>query len=175
MLGEVWWFRGLSRERVCSLATLGPVGFWPKMPGTWGSLLGLFYYTVVFHGLNGWAYGALLCGTLWASVGICGAAARHFGKKDPQCVILDEFAAIPVCFIGLGEFLDRAPAWPTLLLGFLLFRFFDIFKPLGIARLQNYPGGLGIVLDDGAAGLATAVCLHGLAYFWGKAWLSLTL
>ncbi|PIP58858.1 MAG: hypothetical protein CO175_07580 [Verrucomicrobia bacterium CG_4_9_14_3_um_filter_43_20] len=49
-------------------------------------------------------------------------------QKDPPEVILDEFVAIPVCFFGRGYLFDRYPVWFILLLGFILFRFFDILK-----------------------------------------------
>ena len=55
--------------------------------------------------------------------------------------------------------------WPVLLAGFMLFRLFDIFKPLGISKLQNFPGGLGCVIDDVAAAAASCAVLHLVLYF----------
>jgi phosphatidylglycerophosphatase A len=54
----------------------------------------------------------------------------------------------------------------VVLAGFGLFRFFDILKPLGISRLQNWPGGWGIVADDFAAALAACGALHLGAWLW---------
>lgn len=54
----------------------------------------------------------------------------------------------------------------TLLAGFALFRFFDIAKPWGIARLQRLPGGWGVVVDDLAAALATCATLHLGVWLW---------
>jgi phosphatidylglycerophosphatase A len=58
------------------------------------------------------------------------------------------------------------PAWQILLAGFALFRFYDILKPLGIGRLQDLPGGWGVVADDLGAALATAVTLHLAHWTW---------
>lgn len=154
--------KALPRHWVCPIATLGPVGFKTKAPGTLGSFLGLFYYTTIFHPLSGLIYGIAMALSIWFSIHICGAAEAHFGQKDPGYVILDEFVAMPLCFLGLGSFLNAVPAWPTLLLGFALFRFYDILKPFGIKRLQRLPGGQGVVYDDVAAALLTCVTLHAL-------------
>lgn len=95
----------------------------------------------------------------WA-VGICGEAELRLGKVDPGEVILDEYVAMPLCFLGWSELTLTWPAWAVLLAGFALFRFFDILKPLGIARLQNLPSGWGVVLDDLAAALVACGGLH---------------
>jgi phosphatidylglycerophosphatase A len=55
-------------------------------------------------------------------------------------------------------------AWLVVLLGFFFFRLFDVLKPFGIKRLQDYPGGVGVVIDDVAAGVATAFVLYALAF-----------
>jgi phosphatidylglycerophosphatase A len=59
--------------------------------------------------------------------------------------------------------------WAVLLAGFALFRLFDITKPLGIARLQNLPGGWGVVIDDTAAALAACATLHAVVWLWPHA------
>ena len=86
---------------------------------------------------------------------ICGAAAALIGRKDPPEVVLDEAACIPLVFLG-----QPVLGWSWLLVGFLLFRLFDIAKPLGIHRLQALPSGLGIVADDVAAALLANATLH---------------
>ena len=83
-------------------------------------------------------------------------------------IVLDEFVAVPLVFFGLGGtngLIAYYGGWPILLLGFGLFRFFDILKPLGISRLQNLHGGVGCVADDLAAALASCICLHLLLQF----------
>jgi len=54
----------------------------------------------------------------------------------------------------------------VLLAGFVLFRIFDIAKPFGISKLQNLPGGLGCVVDDLAAGIASCIVLHLILHFF---------
>jgi phosphatidylglycerophosphatase A len=73
--------------------------------------------------------------------------ARATGGKDPQIVVIDEVA---------GQLLTLAAApvaWKTLLVGFILFRGFDIVKPPPARNLERLPEGLGIVMDDVAAGI----------------------
>ena len=145
------------------LATLGPIGRKLPAPGTFGSLVGLAVYYLL------WAPGAIEPAIIHSAFGIlvllsipiCGKAARLLNKKDPQEVILDEFVAQPLVFLGIQ--------WPSppsvnsvcivLGLGFALFRVLDILKPLGIGKLQHLPGGTGIVADDIAASLVAAPCL----------------
>ena len=69
-------------------------------------------------------------------------------------------------FVGELPYNQRVEqrGWLVLLVGFLLFRLFDILKPLGIKKLQDYPGGVGVVLDDVAAGFATCISLFLLAF-----------
>jgi phosphatidylglycerophosphatase A len=142
------------------LATLGPVGRLPA-PGTWGSLVGIPWALLVWGGSLGpgipWV---LLSGSLAAGVLLCGMAEKSLGRRDPGEVIFDEFAAIPLCFIGLPTLTEGVPSWFVLLAGFSLFRVLDILKPAGLRRLQDLPGGWGVMADDVAAALATCALLH---------------
>ena len=100
------------------------------------------------------------------AVGICGEAEVRLGQADPGEVILDEFVAMPLCFLGWTTLAADWPAWVVLVAGFAAFRFFDILKPLGISRLQRLPAGWGVVVDDLAAGLAACAALHGGHAVW---------
>ena len=74
---------------------------------------------------------------------------------------------MPLVFLGWrGGYPAELPVWVALVAGLGLFRFFDILKPLGIARLQRWPGGWGIVADDFAAALAACGTLHLGAALW---------
>lgn len=160
------WLRILPDALVLGPATLGPLGRRLPAPGTWGSLAGLLAYAVLFRGAGA---GALLAGTAVAAVAaalLCGEAEARLGRSDPGCVVLDEVIALPLCFLGWGELTAAHPAWQVLLAGFALFRFYDILKPLGISRLQDLPGGWGVVADDLGAALATAVTLHLANWAW---------
>lgn len=153
---------------VLQLATLGPLGMRLKAPGTWGSLAGLLWYTLFFHPLGETGLIILAVLTSLLAVGICGQAENILRRRDPGEVILDEMVAIPFCFLGVMPILASGGEpryWVVGLLAFGLFRFFDILKPLGITKLQEFNGGWGVVLDDIAAALATCLCLHLLIRF----------
>lgn len=172
-LAQPIWPRFLPSSLVLAVATLGPLGRRRRAPGTWGSAAGLLYFTVFFWPLSflpgsaGWIALFSLPG-LYLAVAFCGEAEFRLGRRDPPEAILDEFTAMPLCFLGWRGVLDVAhqQPWAVFLAGFALFRLFDIAKPLGIRRLQDLPGGWGIVVDDVAAALAACVALHGLAWFW---------
>lgn len=153
------WARVLPSPLVEHIATLGPLGFMTKAPGTIGSVAGMVLYVVFLWGADPLAH-LIACALLaFVGIGICTEAERRMQKNDPPEVIYDEFVAMPLVYIGIpmgALSLD----WLALLVGFILFRFFDIAKPLGISRLQNLPGGAGVMMDDLAAALASAVCLH---------------
>ena len=160
------WPRSLPTALVVGLATLGPVGRRLPAPGTWGSLVGVGYFWILFPLLPWW--GNLLVSALaaWVAVGFCGEAEVRLNQKDPGQVILDEFVAMPLCFLGWPVIASALPLWAALLSGFALFRVFDIAKPLGIARLQRLPGGWGVVVDDLVAALAACATLHLGLWLW---------
>lgn len=172
-LSQPVWPRFLPASIVLGCATLGPVGRRLPAPGTWGSAAGLIYVTILFFPLSaGWGwlgYLGLCAAGLYFAVALCGEAEFRLGRKDPGEVILDEFAAMPLCFLGWPWLHAILPVWGIMLAGFALFRVFDIAKPLGIRRLQDLPGGWGVVIDDVAAALAACATLQ-LA---GRIWLML--
>ncbi len=162
------WTGLLSTSVVVGLSTLGPLGMVKKGPGTVGSVAGVGLYAVLFHYASPLAYLFLMAMLTYLAVGICDAAERRLQMRDPGMIILDEFIAVPLVFIGMGGSQGLIAAhggWPILLAGFGLFRVFDIFKPFGISKLQNLPGGLGCVVDDLAAGMASCVVLHLILWF----------
>ncbi len=151
------------------IATLGPLGRL-KAPGTWGSAAGLLWWALVVRlaqqkgGYHEVIFDALV---VLAAIFFCGVAAFLLKKKDPSEVILDEFAAMPLVFLfnpyvyGGGKL-----ALFFILLGFLLFRLFDITKPFGIKALEKLPGGWGIVLDDVMAAFYANLVLHAITWLW---------
>lgn len=153
-----------------ALSTLGPLGRKLPAPGTWGSVAGIVFYWFAFQGIN--SPQALLQFVIWAAllvviaVPVCEAGEKYLGETDPGEVNFDEFAVMPICFTGLGEVIAAsANTLYWLLAGFVLFRLFDIFKPLFIKKLQNLKGGWGVVADDFAASVLTCVCL------WAAHWI----
>ncbi|GHB92229.1 phosphatidylglycerophosphatase A family protein [Cerasicoccus arenae] len=169
MTPEKWhpWTVLLPSPIITNVATLGKLGYLGKAPGTNGSVAGVLLYTVMFYPLEPFFYFLILAAWIYLAIAFCGEAENRLFKRDPGEVILDEVVAMPVCFIGLQGAIAAfgAWAWTILLLGFGLFRLFDILKPFGIKKLQDLPGGLGVVVDDLAAGVATCICLHFAVYF----------
>jgi phosphatidylglycerophosphatase A len=150
-------------------------GLSPVMPGTAGSLVGLaigwlLARALPAHGASlGVAGGLLTSGLLAGLVGVAvsGPVCRALGAQDPGCIVIDEIsgqliasAAVPLLGLSPSTLLE-AGAWAA---SFVLFRFFDIVKPGPIRRLQDLPGGWGIVLDDVAGGLAAAAVLGGAGW-----------
>lgn len=162
-----FWARLLPKNLVLNLATLGNIGSKSKIPGTIGAILGFFFYAITFHYFSSFIYTFALCIMTYVSAGICDAAEQHMMQKDPSSIILDEFVAVPFIFLGLNAFnpnvLD-AGGWPIYLSGILLFRFFDILKPLGIRKIERIEGGIGCVLDDVVSALVSCLILHILVF-----------
>lgn len=168
------WPRFLPSNMVLALATLGPLGRHRRAPGTWGSAAGLLYFTVFFWSFGAWPWSGLWTALfslpgLYLAVAICGEAEFRLGRRDPGEVILDEFTAMPLCFLGWPAVARVWPPWAVFIGGFLLFRLFDIAKPFGIRKLEDLPAGWGIVVNDVAAALAACLVLHAAALAW-KAW-----
>ncbi len=85
--------------------------------------------------------------------------ARASSRKDPQFVVIDEVAGQLITLIA-------APiAWQSLLLGFILFRVFDIVKPPPVRQLERLPEGVGIVVDDVGAGLYGLAVMQVVLHF----------
>ena len=151
------------------IATLGPLGRL-RAPGTWGSAAGLLWWALVVRNLargHAW-YHELVFDALvvLAAIFFCGVAAFLLKKKDPSEVVLDEFAAMPLVFLFNPYVHGGKSALLLILLGFLLFRLFDITKPFGIKVLEKLPGGFGIVLDDVMAAIYANLALHAIAWLW---------
>jgi phosphatidylglycerophosphatase A len=164
-----FWTAALPTPLVVNLATIGPVGRIKRAPGTWGSVVGLAFYAVFFHYASPFGFLILAGLSAYLSVAICHAAEKRLQMRDPGMIVLDEVVAVPLVFIGMNGqagLIAQHGGWPVLLAGFVLFRIFDIWKPLGINRLQNLPGGLGCAVDDLAAGLAACVTLHLVLHFF---------
>ena len=151
-------------KAVLGLATLGPLGQKLPAPGTFGSVVGLavFGILVMIAGLSPWLVSLLFLPLFLLGIPLCTKAEKILGKSDPGEIIWDEFTVIPFVFLFIpdkfgSENQIESCAW--LLAGFLIFRFFDILKPLGIKRLQALSGGMGVMIDDFVAALYSSVTL----------------
>ncbi|MFZ0416571.1 MAG: phosphatidylglycerophosphatase A [Candidatus Sulfotelmatobacter sp.] len=127
-------------------------------PGTWASATTVILWAALAHALTPWQRTpiAIALAVLITLIGIPAATrvARGSGVKDPQFVVIDEVAGQLVALIAVPL------AWKSLLTGFILFRAFDILKPPPVRQLEALPEGIGIVLDDVAAGLYALGVVH---------------
>jgi phosphatidylglycerophosphatase A len=120
-------------------------GLVPKAPGTAGTLGALPVYWL----LRGYGFGIRALAALAITVvGVVASSriARIAGQKDPQYICVDEVAGVLITWLA------APPSFTGILAGFVLFRIFDSFKPFPARALEKLPGGLGIVMDDVAAG-----------------------
>ena len=147
------------------LATLGPIGRKFPAPGTFGSLAGVLLVAIMFFttNLSLLQIGLIFIPLILLGIPLCTHAEEITGKSDPGEIIWDEFTSIPLVFIGLPNSISRENTMEMmfwLILGFGLFRFFDIFKPLGIKKIQHIGRGLGVMIDDVLAALYSSITLH---------------
>ena len=139
-------------------ATFFGIGRLHPGPGTWGSAATVLLWAAASYALspNLRTPTAVALAVLITLVGIPAATrvARASASKDPQFVVIDEVAGQMIALIAVPL------AWQTFLAGFILFRVFDIFKPPPVRQLEKLPEGIGIVLDDVAAGLYALVVMQ---------------
>jgi len=163
----------------CWVAEGFGAGRLPVAPGTWGTLVGLGWTLLLVAAASGWVFAGGCVLGLAAAVWLCGAAERHLGRPDPPSVVLDEIAAVPVCFAGwqsvqlvqTGQALQPADllrdgAWLVTLAAVLAFRFFDVLKPWPVRQSQAWPGGWGITADDLLAAGYVNLVLAPVLVFW---------
>jgi phosphatidylglycerophosphatase A len=146
----------LARSPVLLLAFGFGSGLSAKAPGTIGTIAAIpLWWLMAQLPLN--AYLAIVVISALAGIIICGQAAKTLGVHDHGGIVFDEFVGFWIAMIALPV------TWTSLLLGFALFRLFDIFKPWPISWLDKHvSGGLGIMVDDIVAGLAAAAVIAAL-------------
>jgi phosphatidylglycerophosphatase A len=131
-------------------ATFFGVGRLHPGPGTWGSAVTIVLWAAIAHELSPGARlataAALALIAILIGIPASTRVARASQAKDPQFVVIDEVAGQLIALTAVPL------AWKTFLAGFILFRAFDIVKPPPVRQLERLPEGLGIVLDDVAAG-----------------------
>lgn len=140
------------------VATFFGIGRLRPGPGTWGSAATMLLWYAAAHGvpLAARTPAAITLAVAVIVIGIPAATqvARASATKDPQFVVIDEVAGQLIAFIAVPL------AWKTFLAGFILFRAFDIVKPPPVRQLEKLPEGVGIVLDDVAAGIYALVIMQ---------------
>jgi phosphatidylglycerophosphatase A len=140
------------------IATALGAGLSPKAPGTAGSLVALLPWWFLLRGLPPGAYLAVLVVGFVLGVWACGVCDRRLGMHDQGALVWDEV-------IGMWITLFAAPAqWWWMIVGFALFRLFDIWKPWPVSWAdRRVHGGLGVMLDDVVAGLYALIVLQLIA------------
>jgi phosphatidylglycerophosphatase A len=148
------------------ISSLFFLGYFPVASGTVGSAVAVG--AIVFlqwkwphllsSGVDHYYWVAMSAITLFAII-VSAGAREMFGADDPKQVIIDEFAGQVITFFMIPL------TWRTLLLGFLLFRFFDIVKPFPVHKMEELEGGVGITMDDVVAGVYANITL--MAILWG--------
>ena len=140
-------------------------GFSPFAPGTAGALVAVIIWTVLFYVIP---FNILLVVTsllivLFTAAGIWSAdkLESEWGK-DPSKVVVDEMVGVWIALLAVPV----GNVW-YILFDFLLFRFFDIFKPLGIRKMEQLEGGIGVMADDILAGIYSFLLLMGVRWLIG--------
>jgi phosphatidylglycerophosphatase A len=146
------------------VATFFGTGLLHPGPGSWGSAATVLLWWLLSRWISPhWQPASVvLLVAVAILVGIPAAThmARATGLKDPQFVVIDEVAGQLIALIAVPV------SWKSLVLGFILFRAFDIVKPPPVRQLEHLPEGFGIVIDDVGAGLY-ALALMQLALHFG--------
>jgi phosphatidylglycerophosphatase A len=161
---------GSQRVAVCLATGLG-IGLIAPAPGTVGTALWGMLLAWAVAQLPGVGWQILAIAVLFVvGIPIATAANRALGAaKDHQAIVWDEIVAMPVVFL-----LVPLTNWKIALLGFALFRLFDITKPPPAAQLEQLPEGLGIMADDLMAGIYACVSLAVVAWLAESAGVALT-
>ena len=136
-------------------------GLSPFAPGTAGTLVAIPLYLLLVQ-LPFWGYVAVLLVMSLVGIWICGESSRRLGVHDHGGIVWDEFAGYLLTMLA-------APAgWVWMVVGFCLFRLFDIWKPWPVRRVdREVSGGVGIMFDDILAGIYAWLALQVLARLFG--------
>jgi phosphatidylglycerophosphatase A len=148
------------------VATCGYLGYAPVAPGTFGSAAGLLVFAAVrasgSTGVELATIAVLFAIGVWSGT----VAEHHFGGIDPAPVVMDEV-------VGMLITLALLPVNTTgAIVGFLVFRAFDVVKPWPSGRFEKLPGGLGVMADDGMAAVYGNLVMRALMWMTPVGWLA---
>ena len=141
------------------IATGLGVGHFPYGPGTMGALLAILIWYPITTMANHTTW-FLITLTLILAFTLLGAwsstvAERYWGE-DPSRVVIDEVVGQWITLLAVPAVFS----WWHVLAAFVLFRFFDIVKPLGVRKMENFKSGWGIMADDILAGCYGAILIY---------------
>jgi phosphatidylglycerophosphatase A len=140
------------------LATGFGVGYSPVAPGTAGTLVAIPIF-LVLSSIPFPLYELTILTFFFFASWISDQAQRYFGKKDDPKIVIDEIMGFLITMLWIPK------TTLFIILGFLLFRFFDIVKPPPIRLLERARGGFGVVLDDVMAGIYANIILQIISCF----------
>ena len=136
------------------ISTFFYLGKLPKAPGTWGSLGALFVWSLIPESL--FFRLILLVITLIIGFIACEFTLQQIDDPDPSYIVIDEVVGLWIALLFVPKTIFFS------LLGFVLFRLFDILKPSFIYSVQFFKGSLGVMLDDIFAGFLVMLILWGV-------------
>lgn len=130
-------------------------GFLPWAPGTWGSAAALAVWWWLLASMAWWWQLGVVAAVFLIGVVLSEHVGRRYGVHDHPAIVIDEFAGLWLGLVGVKA------GWLPALVGFAVFRVLDALKPWPIRWMDaRIGGGLGVMLDDIAAGVLTLVVLH---------------
>lgn len=139
-------------------ATLGPIGYLPA-PGSCATLLTCIVLFFMPYRLKH-EYIFIIALLYFSSLYFINYSLKNFHEKDPSQIVIDEVIGCLVTFYAIPI------SWASLLLGFILFRFFDITKYGPVGWAEKIKGPTGILLDDVFAGIISNILLYLLFVVW---------
>lgn len=142
-------YRGVAKL----VATFFYVGLLPYAPGTWGTAAAIPLYYLI-SGIPYYFYIAVTVVVIIISVRASDIAEEIYGKSDPGQIVADEVCGYLVTMILIP------PTLINIIIGFFLFRLFDIVKPPPSRQAERLPGGMGVVMDDVVAGIFANIALQ---------------
>lgn len=144
------------------IATAFGAGFSPFAPGTAGAIVAcaILWLIEKLELFTTYSISYLLLIICCTALGVISTnyLEKHWGK-DPSKVVMDEVVGMWITMVFVPF------SYINILLAFILFRFFDIAKPLGIRKLEKLPGGIGVMADDVLAGIYANIVLQLIIYF----------
>ncbi len=137
-------------------------GYSPWAPGTAGTAaaIPIFYFMA---NLSSQIYLLLVLAMLLLGFYVCGYTTRAMGKHDHSAIVWDEIVGYLITMFSIPH------SWQWMLVGFFVFRFFDVLKPWPINVIdRRIEGGVGIMLDDVLAGVYGLMVMQGFLYYFGR-------
>ncbi len=136
------------------ISTFFGLGYFPVAPGTITSLVVILAYKFYLYQLNWPLYLLILFLLFFVGVYTSTKFSAESNKKDPRKIVIDEACGQLLVLFRMSE------AWFPVLAGFILFRVFDIVKPYPIKKVEAFPAGWGIMMDDVVAAIYAGVIIN---------------